>query len=255
MSSTLATCWWTKTSPLAAPVRLFAFPCAGAEPGLYRDWPDLPEGVDLICAQLAGRAARRRTPPLTSLDAIVAELADHIAPLLDRPFAFFGHSMGGWVAYELARALQARGLPLPFHMVLSGSLPIMINRMPPYVHRMTLEDLTRELRVLGGTPDVLLNDPAVMALYQPAIQADFEAFEAHVHRHSTALPVEVSLWAAVDDPRVPVELMPLWRDLFGPPSRENLFEGGHMFILDPRNRARSAQLLRAVLAQPYRVAA
>lgn len=210
---------------------------------MYRNWPDLPQDTDLIVAHLAGRGQRRREAPLRSLDAIVAELADSIAPLLDRPFFFFGHSMGGWVAYELTRVLRARGLRMPFHLVLSGSLPVIVGRMPPYVHLMSLDALIGELRVLGGTPEAVLRQPDVLALYRDAIQADFAAFETHIHRHESALPVDVSLWAALDDPRVPVELMPLWRDLFSAAIRENFFEGGHMFILDERNRDKSNRLI------------
>lgn len=228
-------------------LRIFCFPCAGGEPALYRDWPDMFDDALISVAHLRGRGLRRREQPYRSIAAIVDELAGSIPALLDRPFLFFGHSMGGWLAYELARELHRRKLPLPDHMVLSASLPMTISRLPPFVHRMPVERLAAELRVLGGTPDVILDDHRALELYQPAIQADFEAFETHAFRPGPPLSVAASIWSAIDDPRVPVALMPLWHDLFHGDCRDVHFEGGHMFISDPANRDRLRRMLAAVI--------
>ncbi|MGY6646618.1 MAG: thioesterase II family protein [Salinarimonas sp.] len=243
---------WTTLHPRGeraehARLRIFCFPCAGGEPGLYRDWPDMFDDALISVAHLRGRGLRRSEQPLRSIAAIVDELAGSIPALLDRPFVFFGHSMGGWLAYELARELRRRMLPLPDHVVLSASLPMTISRLPPFVHRMSVERLAAELRVLGGTPDVILDDLRALELYQPAIQADFEAFETHAFRPDTPLAVEASIWSAIDDPRVPVALMPLWHDLFDGDCRDVHFEGGHMFISDPASRVRLRQMLAAVI--------
>lgn len=214
---------------------------------MYRDWPDLVDDAVISVAHLRGRGLRRREEPHRSITAMVEELAGSIGPMLDRPFVFFGHSMGGWLAYELARVLRLHALPQPEHLILSASLPMIIGRLPPFVHRMPIARLAAELRVLGGTPDIILDDLAALALYQPAIQADFEAFETHVFQPGPPLDVETSLWAAIDDPRVPVGLMPLWHDLVAGDCREAHFEGGHMFISRPANRQRLSKLLGAVM--------
>ena len=52
---------------------------------------------------------------------LVAALGDAIEPHLDEPFAFFGHSMGAVVAFELARLLRRRHRPLPRLLVASGA--------------------------------------------------------------------------------------------------------------------------------------
>lgn len=249
---------WTTLRPHGAAgdgrrLRIFCFPCAGAEPALYRDWPRLFDDALITVAHLRGRGARRKEAPHRSITAMVEELAGSIAPLIDRPFIFFGHSMGGWLAFEMTRALARCGLPLPEHLVVSASLPMTINRLPPFVHRMSTTQLAAELRVLGGTPEVILNDPQALALYQPAIQADFEALETHVFRPGSPLRVPTSLFAAIDDPRVPVALMPLWHEHIAAPCDEVHFVGGHMFISDPANHDRLRRALAPIIDRPASV--
>src|SRR5207248_8086141 len=90
-----------------AKLRLFCFPYAGGGSSVYRGWAErLPRDVEVCLAQLPGREARLRETALTSLSQIVDELAEHIKPYLDKPFAFFGHSMGAMIAFELARRLR-----------------------------------------------------------------------------------------------------------------------------------------------------
>ena len=45
----------------------------------------------------------------------------HRNPTPDEPFAFFGHSMGAAVAFELARLLRRRDQPLPRMLLVSGA--------------------------------------------------------------------------------------------------------------------------------------
>ena len=76
----------------------------------------LPSGVQLFAAQMPGREERFVEPPLRDLDTVLRHLAAAIEPLLDRPFVFFGHSLGALIAYELTQLLRARGRPMPAHI-------------------------------------------------------------------------------------------------------------------------------------------
>src|SRR5689334_8070972 len=121
-SSYRAMPWFTSQRPNErARLRLFCFPYAGGGAEIYRLWPqNLPSEVEVCVAQLPGRGMRLREQPFTSLDALVETGTEAIAPLLDKPFALFGHSMGAMISFELAQRLRERGGPQPAHLFVSG---------------------------------------------------------------------------------------------------------------------------------------
>lgn len=90
-------------------LRLFCFPPLGGGAGLFHGWQDaLPDAVEVVAIQLPGREERLDEPALTDFSAVVGAIAAAIEPLLDRPFAFYGHSMGTLLAYETACAVRER---------------------------------------------------------------------------------------------------------------------------------------------------
>lgn len=114
--------WLFRPSPKPdATFRLFCFPYAGAGASAYRLWPNhLPTSVELCAVQTPGRESRLRERPFTSFRDLIEAAVDGLEPSCDRPFAFFGHSMGSLVAFEVARALVARGNTPPVHLFVSG---------------------------------------------------------------------------------------------------------------------------------------
>ena len=91
----------------------FAFsasPTRGAAPrsiatGATRLAPD----VELCAVQLPGRETRFKEPAATSMSGLVDQVVEGIGPLLDQPFALFGHSFGALVSFELCNQLQSLG--------------------------------------------------------------------------------------------------------------------------------------------------
>src|SRR5262245_27618913 len=104
-----------------ARMRLFCFPYAGSGASVYRAWPEqLPPDVELCAVQMPGREGRYAEPLLTDVHALTPPLCAGIAPYLDRPFAFFGHSLGALVAYETTvRLAREQGLS-PAMLFVSG---------------------------------------------------------------------------------------------------------------------------------------
>ena len=94
--------------------RLFCFPYAGGGATVYRLWgQQLPAAVEVQAVQLPGREDRFKETALTSMEQLLDALVPALLPFLDRPYAFFGHSMGSAIAYALSCRLSERGLPLP----------------------------------------------------------------------------------------------------------------------------------------------
>jgi medium-chain acyl-[acyl-carrier-protein] hydrolase len=229
--------WFQTHNALRNPrLRLICFPYAGGGASVFRKWPTfLPDGVELVAAQLPGREARYIEPPLQDIDSALSHLSAAIEPLLDRPFVFFGHSLGALVAYELTLLLRTRGLRMPEHMILSGrrapSIPI--GRRPFY--DLPNEELIEEIRKLSGTSQGVLENDELMAMMLPMLRADFAIHDKYRYRESAALDVDFSVFGGLDDISTTADNLSAWESMTTRGVRLSFFRGGHFFIDEARN--------------------
>ena len=157
-------------------LRLFCFPYAGAGGAVYRLWPNhLSENIEVVAVHPPGRGHRLREPPLTRIETMVELALNILEPLIDRPFAIFGHSLGAVVAGEFARVLQTQGRPA-VHLFVSS-------RPPPrgaeqQLHQLPHDDFIAAVNTrYQGIPEEILAHPDVLELLLPSLRADIEALE------------------------------------------------------------------------------
>lgn len=215
-----------------AAVRLFCFPYAGSGPSTFNAWPEgLRRSVEAFGIVYPGHESRLAERPLRDLGAIAASLVDDVLPLLDRPYVFFGHSMGAYVAFELARRLQARGTR-PDHVFLSGAgaphLP------PPRVlHDLPTAGFLRELIRLDGFPPEILRSAELVRQVLPVLRADFTACETYVVP-PTPVDFPITAFAGRGDARADVARVEAWDRFAGVSFDREVFDGGHFFLRDHR---------------------
>jgi surfactin synthase thioesterase subunit len=209
---------------------LFCFPHAGSGAGPFRAWKHLMAPPISLCPlRLPGRENRVGDPPLTSVDALVDALVDVLSPLLDHPYALYGHCFGGIVAYEFAARLHESGLPPPVRLlVASEAAPHRAPRPTRLVHAMTRDELVAHLRWLGGTDPGILDEPELVEVLEPAIRADFQAAETHVHAPRPPLEAPISVFAARDDEIISFDALVAWRELTTGPLTLRTLAGSHM---------------------------
>ena len=227
-----------------ARLRLFCFPYAGAGASVYRAWSNVlaPE-IEVVPVQLPGREERIREAPLTRLAPLVELLARELAPRLDVAFAFFGHSMGALVGFELARRLRAEGRPTPERLFASGRrAPSVIDEGPP-LHTLDDDALLEKVRGLGGTPEQILQYPELLRFWLPILRADFELCASYSDADdATPLDCSVSAYGGLNDPHVSRDMLAAWRTHTRAPFNLRMFPGGHFFL-----HASQRALLRAVV--------
>ncbi|MFI6645448.1 thioesterase II family protein [Streptomyces sp. NPDC050504] len=215
------------------------FPHAGGSATYYHPLahsPSLTGEVEVLAVQYPGRQDRRREPLVDDLVLLADQVASALGPFTDRPLVFFGHSMGATVAYEVACRLGA-GRPGsgPRWLVASG------RRAPSRYRRSTVHELSdagmvEELRRVGGTDPVFLDDPDVLAAVVPVVRNDYRAIEGY--RWTQAPPLECPITALLGDrdPQTSREEAADWeRHTNGPFDLEE-FQGGH-FYLDSHRQA------------------
>lgn len=216
----------------SARIRLFCFPYAGGGMSAYTSWRNaLPETTDLWGVQMPGREDRLFDRPVTRLGDALNLLIPAVLPCLDRPFAFFGHSMGAIISFELARALQRLNCPVPRHVFVSACWPLhLLEQRGSELHKLPDDDLREELRRMEGTPPEVLASPELMALLLPVFRADLELVETYRYRPGTTLHCPVSAFGGVDDHEVSPENLAAWRELTSGPFAMHTFPGGHFYI-------------------------
>jgi pyochelin biosynthetic protein PchC len=129
-----------------AGLRLVCLPHAGGAASSFRGWAEaVPPGVELVSVQYPGREDRIREEPWTDAVAMAGTLAGLLAAD-PRPLVLFGHSLGGTLAYEVARRLPRP----PVRLVVSARIAPTVPPAPVFRGE-TDEELAAELCRLGGT--------------------------------------------------------------------------------------------------------
>lgn len=211
--------------------RLFCFPYAGGGAAIYRTWAaQLPDFIEVWVAQLPGREKRLREAAFTELPKLLVALGTALPPLLDRPFAFFGHSMGALLSFELARFLRSAPAPQPQALFLSAHrAPMLPRRHPPIAQRPEPEFLAA-LRALNGTPTELLEHAEFMQLMLPMLRADFALCETYTYLPAPPLTCPFTVFGGLQDFGVPHEDLTPWRALTTGPTTVHMVPGDHFFI-------------------------
>ena len=220
-----------RTAPNAE-TRLFLFPYAGGGPAAFGKWPaDLPGNVEVWIAHYPGRGSRHNETPIKKLDDLVGNLSHAIQPLLDKPLAFFGHSMGALIAFELARHLRKNDLTQPTTLFVSGCGAPHTTDPHPSIHTLPDVELLKALQALNGVPAEVIDLPELMELLLPTLRADFEAVESYVYNsNESPLGCPIIAFGGLDDPRVSRNRLEAWAVQTNSRFKSIYFSGDHFFI-------------------------
>ncbi|WP_084265131.1 thioesterase II family protein [Actinomadura macra] len=214
-----------------ASMRLFCLPHAGGSAVAYRTWAkEISPAVEVHAVQYPGRADRLADPLVPDASRLAGLIAGAMAPLMDRPTALFGHSMGAVLAYEVARLLQERG-NAPVHLFASGARPPH-DRGDDRVAAADDDTLVAEMIKLGGTDAEVLQDPELRELVLPYVRNDFGLVEDYVHRAGTRLAVPITTIIGDVDPHVTEAQAKKWADLTDGPFALKVLEGDHFYLTE-----------------------
>ena len=231
-----------------ATVRLFCFHPAGVGASVYRHWGvDLPANVEVAAIQLPGRGNRFTEPPIAEIPLLVDALVTNLAPHLEGRFAFFGHSMGAVLAYELAHALRNRGLPSPCHLIVSGrKAPTVPNRFPPLRHLPDHVFVAEINSRYGGISPEILQHQDVLNLLLPCLRADIAALENFATPAHPPLDIPIAAFGGDSDRQTPVEDLEPWGQETNAGFRVRVFPGGHFYLDSLRERV-LAEVMKILL--------
>lgn len=219
-----------------ARMRLFLFPYAGGGPAAFRQWHlQFPESVELWVAHYPGRGARFGEPAVDSIGTLTEGLSQAITGLLTGPFAFFGHSLGGLLAYELARTLQQSTRPVPDILFVSGcGAPHLPSPHPP-IHEKSDDELVEALREMNGIPDEVVAHSELMHLLLPTLRADLRSFETYRYTQmGSPLRCPIVAFGGRQDPRLDRERLEAWALHTVTAFQSHYYPGDHFFLHSAR---------------------
>ncbi|MER9733285.1 alpha/beta fold hydrolase [Mesorhizobium sp. M0205] len=218
-------------SSLDPSYRIICFPHGGGGIQSFRNWSEyLPEDVELICLDLPGRGKRALEDAIRSMDVLVPRVAEALRDYSDRPFVFFGHSVGALVAYETARILEETGRPSPFHVVVSAHPSADLPPEEPPMYRYEDDKLADVVRSLALVPkEALANEELLRDFILPPMRADFELAETYDRNLPTPLDAAITAMGGAQDETVNANDLDKWRQLTTSRFARIMFEGDHFY--------------------------
>jgi surfactin synthase thioesterase subunit len=223
--------WFTRLKGAGeVKLRLFCFPYAGGNSVSYKKWQTaLPNHVELVLIQPPGRATRMFEQPFDDMDALIDDIFEPITALLDKPYIFYGHSLGSRIAYELLSQINAKGLASPECFFASGS-------SAPHLPREKIADwqgpdhaFIESLKELGGTPKEFFEHEELVELSLPMLRADFKIAELYQAK-PVKLPCQFHVISGTEDHDITHEKLMAWQDLTAEEIKLTYISGGHFFI-------------------------
>ncbi|GAA5077803.1 pyochelin biosynthetic protein PchC [Thermocatellispora tengchongensis] len=227
-----------------APVRLVCLPHAGGTAAFYRTWGSrMPPSIEVSAVQYPGRLDRFGEPVPERMADLVAGIAAVLTGLRAEAVVLFGHSMGAYTAYEVARVLERTEIVPLRHLVVSG-LPDPDRHTPGDVHTGDDDAVVAELRRLGGTDAELLDDPEIRDLLLPAVRGDYRIIETYRHRPGPPLSCPITVFVGDADPEVTPEQAKGWGALTTGGCEVVVFPGDHFYLA-----GREAEVTEALAAR------
>nr|WSY57941.1 alpha/beta fold hydrolase [Streptomyces sp. NBC_00886] len=223
--------WFRRYTPARTPrASLFCFPHAGGSASYYYPLSKaLGPEFDVLAVQYPGRHDRRTEPLIPTIEGMADAIHAAIAPLMRGTVAFFGHSMGSVVSFEVARRLESSGHTPPALLFASGG------RAPSRVqddgvHRRGDEAIVAELRAMGGTDARVLSEPDLLEVVMPPLRNDYRAIESYRQEEGVRIGAPIVVMTATDDPRTTVDDAMAWHEHTTAGGTAHLFEGGHFYL-------------------------
>ncbi len=232
VTKTTFTSWVTCPKPNPqAKLRLFCFPYSGGSAAVFRTWADdLPTTIELCPLEIPGRGRQIKSPAYTEIQPLVRAIATNIIPYLDKPYAFFGYSMGALISFELIRLLRSEYNFHPLHLfVAARHAPQLLSEKPP-ISQLPDRDFLAAISQFNGTPKAVLENAELMQIFLPIIRADFTVLESYAYSPQSPLNCPISAFGGLQDPAVSYTAISAWQEQTIASFSLHKIDGDHFFI-------------------------
>jgi len=213
-------------------MNLICFPYAGASATIFNKWQSAASPqLHIVPVELAGRGHRIEETLYSGFDALIKDMMLQIDGVIKKgPYCLFGHSLGGKIAHEITRRLEATMLPLPRHLFISGRrAPLTVNQSNRYCD-LTDEEFAREVRQLGGTQPEIFASQELLNFFLPILRHDFALSEVE-DDSGNFLPIVTDMTAIFGtEEQLTAQQVSAWRNYTTGSFTTYFIKGGHFFV-------------------------
>ena len=216
-------------------LNLICLPYAGGTKHSFRYLnKSILENVNIHSYDYPGHGNRIKESCLTDMNDIVDDIYSQIQPLLNKPYAIYGHSMGAILSYLLTRKIELNKLNLPLHVFVSGTDAPSVRHKKELRYSLPKDQFIEKLKKLGGMPDEILENEELLGFFEPILRSDFKAVETF--KYSKQNPLEVPITVMIGDgEELEEEDVLKWQDETVHQLDVYTLKGGHFFIFDNGN--------------------
>lgn len=215
-------------------MKLFCFPYAGGSSAIFNRWKSyIGSDIEIRAIELAGRGKRIHEVHYSDFNKVIDDV---LALIIDEikggnNYAFFGHSMGAKIAFELAQRIIEKGLPAPRHIFFSGrGAPYVLGKDEKEYHKLPDEEFKKEILNMGGTPKEFFEYPELVDVFLPLLKNDFRLAAREVTgKEINPLPCSITIFIGKDEELTP-EQIDSWKKYTSGDCTVHYFNGGHFFI-------------------------
>ncbi|MFP3987349.1 alpha/beta fold hydrolase [Streptomyces sp. E11-3] len=211
-------------------LRLLCLPPAGGGAGAFGAWrPYVPEGVELAPVELPGRGSRMDEPLPDRLEPLLDALLAGLRAELTTPYAFFGHSFGAVLAYELTLRIERDGLRPPSALLASASRAPHLPLSRAAVADADDSELIGWLRRNGGLPPALLAYPDFLRDLLRPVRSDMFLAERYLIPEPVAVGCPLFAFAGAQDEAATEAQVEPWAQYTSAAHRLRILPGGHAY--------------------------
>lgn len=238
--------WLMVPRPVSSPrLRLICLPYAGGNPETFRNWvKHLDADVELLGVRLPGRGPRIQELPYDDWRSLTEDCLQVLEPFVGEPHAFYGHSFGGRLAYELTQRIRLDFRGLTRRLFVGACRSPDSPQARPYLHQLSQGDFRRALETLGATPSAVLENEEVLSLMLPAIHSDMRLAEIWGDWHPAPLSIPMHVYYGHQDPVDNYASVVSWSRYTSSSCEFVGIDAGHFFLETHREQLLSHMMMR-----------
>jgi surfactin synthase thioesterase subunit len=215
-------------------ITLFTLPFAGGNKFSYRSFADhIPHFLNHVPLEYPGRGMRSGEKLVKDLESLTDDLYQLVRHSIDREdYIFYGHSMGGQLAWLLTHKIILAGQKPPLLLFISGTPgPSSLLHSKRKRYLLDRVDFIQELKDMDDNFSRFYDDEGLINYFEPILRADFMACENYTYPEGMPpLDIPITVFFG-DQDDIEEKEIGLW-------GKETTFEaelievkGRHFFIL------------------------